>query len=402
MIEGKYRYQESKVKQLFPESLLEEFKPNEKSFFLAGGAITSIFTNKEVNDLDIYPKTKMAYFKLLDFMYNRATILSCTEKSVYGMHSEDGTNYNINVINLGVFDEAEDIFKNFDFSIVKGAFDVDNDTFYFDDNFFVDLASRRISISPSTLYPLMSVIRVDKYVKRGFSVSLNEMTKALLMVSKLSIKTIDDAEKHIGGLYGVSLRELFKDKEFSLDSLIEILQDPEVRINKESQGLNKEACKKLKCIREDLLKEVCDELNDGAYFNHNGLLLKMKSTFEFEVVSAINDDIFVYLKENSRRLVPSEKDFIYIYKDVELKDGKLFSFYKNQYEYKLNEECSADSHGKLYFYKEKKYEYGQYYKKKNSVNLTCKALISDIKSFDGSMIKVEKCIPLEYSLNENK
>jgi len=119
-----------------------------------------------------------------------------------GCHREGQTAYLINVASLGYFNSPSSVVDNFDFSVCKAVYNLDSEEFYFDDNFFVDLAARRLSIGSGTRFPLMSVIRTKKYLDRGFTISRNESLKSLLMVSKLDLSTLEECKKHINGLYG--------------------------------------------------------------------------------------------------------------------------------------------------------------------------------------------------------
>src|SRR5690606_39576707 len=70
-------------------------------------------------------------------------------------------------------------------------------------------------VCSSDLYPIMSAIRVKKYESRGYKISKNELLRILLKCSCLNISSYDELAEQIGGLYGLSVDEVFEtDKPF--------------------------------------------------------------------------------------------------------------------------------------------------------------------------------------------
>ena len=52
-----------------------------------------------------------------------------------------------------------------------GAFDCGKGEFVFHDDFFKDIAQRRLCVNPSTSFPIISLLRIDKYKQRGYQIS---------------------------------------------------------------------------------------------------------------------------------------------------------------------------------------------------------------------------------------
>jgi hypothetical protein len=190
-------------------------------FYIAGGAITSLVTNTDIKDLDIYMKNKLDIVPLISALYKEARLLSVTDKSIlYRMDYGQDTRL-INLILINTYKTPEEIFNDFDFTCVMGAYDIKSEKFTFDEDFLIDNSMKQLRYNPNTKFPLMSCLRVKKYEIKGYKISKNEMTKILLSVCKLQINSYEDLAKQIGGLYGFNVEELFDTEvEFDMGNVI--------------------------------------------------------------------------------------------------------------------------------------------------------------------------------------
>jgi hypothetical protein len=387
-----YLYEKKQLLKYIPDFITEIFEEDEKSFFIAGGAITSIFTEKEVNDIDIYPKTMEALIKLIGSLYRNSTIFSCTDKSIFLNHS----GYNLNIIYMEEYKSAEQIFDLFDFTIVMGAYDFDSEEFIFHPKFFRDLAKKRIVINHKTRFPLVSILRTNKYKDRGYKLSKNEFTKLLLRATELEIKTKEDFQTQLGGLYGINIDDLLDGRGFSLELMYELLSNIPNDFDKNKSrdiSLNLELLDKIREFATKFLK-------DSNLVYYNGIYLKKIGDNEF-----INrEDIFFEKLENITEIddnlrpdyVPKKEDFIILGKNVKLEDDKLYSYYSENFEYVLNETIKPNGEY-LWFYTLDQVKTGKYSKSDKSVLLKAKVYLKDFPSmWYGDEIKVKKCIPIEY------
>lgn len=392
---NKYEFERRKLKELIPESLIEEFDGVDESFYIAGGAITSIFTNKDINDLDIYPKSVEALYKLIEYCDNNTRVESCTDKSVFSVMFENGNEVCLNIICLDTYKSPDDIFKTFDFSIVKGAFDMDSEEFYLHEEFLLDLSKRNLRCDTNTSFPLMSILRINKYLDRGYNISKNEIAKMLLKVSTLNISSIEEAEKHLGGLYGIEVGELFKDKPFSLSELMDMMSYGRFDLNHKLD--KKKIEKKFKALKESVDKRYCDTVDVTGLREYKGGLFKELSPYVWQYIPNTYPDSL-----KVRELSPDDLDFLYIYKDIKLSDDKLVSHHNPRFEYSKEGDIVPDSHGKLYFYVHDK-DNGQYQSNKDSYRIKCIARFKDIVGYGrygNTDITVSKCRFVE-TIREN-
>lgn len=219
-----------KLKDLIEPSLWDCLADN--GCWIAGGACTSVFTNKEVNDLDIYFPSKEAFQKVMlalysydneyDVSYADGAIRHVSKKSILlKSHDQD-----VQFIVYKFFDSIEDLFRSYDFTINMCALNMKSEEFVSHELFMKHNAQKYLSFNPETDYPLVSALRVDKYVKRGYTISKAQMMKILLAVNKKNIDSWEVLIDEIGGMYGTAPEEIFDTTQpFSLDLAIETLNN---------------------------------------------------------------------------------------------------------------------------------------------------------------------------------
>ena len=235
------------LKKHIPQDTWEFLKAHKA--MLVGGAITSILTKKEINDFDIYFKDRDSFvmalldirglkdnldvdeypddieinFQHLDsfeFRYLCHTEKSVTFKSKY---SEPTFQF----IHQNFYQTVEDVFEDFDFTINMVGYDFELDEIVTHPDAMLHLSQRILVTNSGTKYPLISVLRTNKYQERGYTISKKEMIKLLLAVSKLEFNSYEDVGKHIGGMYGkLNISEVFDtSREFGVDEVLRQLSE---------------------------------------------------------------------------------------------------------------------------------------------------------------------------------
>jgi len=208
--------------------------------FIAGGAVTSLFSGKDINDIDVYFKdydslnlvlrnlfgtNDMEESEFFDLSSFSLIYTNHTKKSI--LFTKDGLN--LQLIYFKFFNEAKDIFDTFDFTINMGAYDCAKEDFVFHDDFIKDVAQRRLVVNPNTSFPIISLLRIDKYRQRGYQISRKDFVNLCLATNRLTIDNWEHLADAIGGMYGYSYTDLFDTtKEFSIDEAINQLLKLEV------------------------------------------------------------------------------------------------------------------------------------------------------------------------------
>lgn len=167
--------------------------------WVAGGAISSIVTGREVRDVDVYFPNAAAAEAFLDV----SQPLSISDKAILLVPKEGMPP--VQMIYDRFYESPGDIFEAFDFSVCMGAFSFQSAQLLVDNDFVSDNLSRNLRFNSNTLYPLMSFLRVSKYGEYGYEISTLEKLKMLVSISKLDISSKEELERQIGGMYGSHL-----------------------------------------------------------------------------------------------------------------------------------------------------------------------------------------------------
>lgn len=240
---------------------------------LAGGALTSIFSGKEINDFDIYFKDKVGFTRFLCAAYGRSIADDLSISSARIAHHNSRSilvNCNekhVQLIGMRLFETPQDIFDSFDFTINMCSYDFASEQFIMHTDFLHDLAARRLVVNTNTAYPLVSVLRVDKYRQRGYEISKAQMFRLLLAVNKKSLSSWKDIEDELGGLYGLDPKDVLdQTKEFSLDEAMSQLTKMFVPKNYENLEANPDLDNLLKAFEHVVDERVFEEIKKCPYY----------------------------------------------------------------------------------------------------------------------------------------
>lgn len=195
----------------------------ENGCWIAGGAITSVFTGKEINDIDVYFPNKEAFSNVMASIYDNdvsfgdAHICHITDKSIL-LQSDSK---DVQFIVFKFFDSVQEIFDSFDFTAVMGAYSMKDETFHLHPEFMKHNSQRFLSFNKGTAYPLISMLRVDKYRERGYTTSKQEMLKIGFAIAAKNFDSWEKVIDEVGSMYGLNPEEIFDTtKPFSLGETI--------------------------------------------------------------------------------------------------------------------------------------------------------------------------------------
>ena len=260
--------------------------------YLAGGAITSVFTNKDINDYDLYFRDAESFAKFfglwLDGDFGASVVLSATNKSIT-IHFPN-EEVIVQAIYYKWFPSAEDIFDDFDFTVNMGAYCFKEGMFILHKDFLRHNAQRYLEVNTNTSFPLITALRVEKYKTKGYNISKANFLKIMFSVMKLNIKDWEDLKEHIGGMYGLKVAELFNtEKEFSVEEVLSQLSDS--LINSGEQALKSvewsEVKEKMYPLLPTVIKEKVELIPEWSLFSQGGTMF---SRFE-ELLESNSCDI---------------------------------------------------------------------------------------------------------------
>lgn len=190
--------------------------------YLAGGAINSVFTGRKIADYDFYFRDRASFeYAVAQAFEDSFWCVHASDRSV--TFSDNGTLHQYMFFEF--FESADAIFDAFDFTICMGAYDALVGDFHLHEKFLTDCAERKLRFHAGTRFPLISALRVLKYQERGYSIAREEMLQLALACAGTEMKSWDDLEGQIGGIYGDRI-SVVRDGEFTVAKAIEAISKP--------------------------------------------------------------------------------------------------------------------------------------------------------------------------------
>jgi hypothetical protein len=199
----------------------------EAKAIIAGGAVLSNFTQQEVNDVDVYFRSKesmaLAFIHLVENW--DSVYLGHTDKSITLKDRDTGTK--VQFIHFEYFEDAEAVFEAFDFTVCMAAIemnDKDNYELVMHPQFLSDVASRTLHFNDGTRFPYISALRMKKYADRGYKIGKGHTLAIAAACATIPIKNWEEAKYQLGGVYGYAIDlEMDKDTEFTPRALHDVL-----------------------------------------------------------------------------------------------------------------------------------------------------------------------------------
>lgn len=181
----------------------------EYNIMIAGGACTSVFTNRPINDYDLYfPCSESGKNDYENF---RKEFREIADEGVHLVskttHAETYLVYRgsdrmtIQLINMYNDMSAIDILNKFDLTVCMCGYVPKEDKFYHVDSFMFDINNRVLKFNANTEFPLSTLIRVNKYISKGYTIDNIELIKIGLMINQLNISTVGELKEQLHGIY---------------------------------------------------------------------------------------------------------------------------------------------------------------------------------------------------------
>lgn len=362
-----YEYEKALLKKKLG-SYYEMFK--DYNCFLAGGAINSLFTHAEINDYDLYFRSQQDLYGFMTESPSSTWIIADSDKSFTVKVANNMGELIVQPIFFRYFDNAEQIFESFDFTVCMGAFDFQKEEFVLHEDFLNDIAARRLVFNPNTAFPIISALRIAKYKEKGYEIDRRQFMRIMLTISRLKITSLEMLRRHLGGMYGESIEAHIKIDEnepFDLNKIIERMGEYTVEEDeREIPTVYFEDDYELYIAKKIGMKIPIVQIGDKYYTRNSTGLRRIKP-------DAI-DENFVLDRGFTVNEFPMVK-----YKCVKkIGDGLYRSFYDSDFVYELGRVAEAKNcHHGLYMVGESGKETCQYSDKEGAVML--KLLIMDAR-----------------------
>lgn len=292
--------------------------------FLAGGAITSLHTNKPINDWDLYPKSVAARNNAIHWLFESGYWCAhATNRALTFVQDE----CQIQLMLFDTFDTAEKIFECFDFTVCMGAFDLDSEEFTLHKKFLLHCSQRYLSFNPKTRFPYASAWRVRKYEERGYTIGKTEFFKITMACANTPITSWQELKDQMGGVYGEHLE--IPETEYSYAEAIKVINA--IRPGNPNGGY------------PDATTAIL--FTSGETFDYYPLSTELLGSPKYHI--KINDgwEVVDSLPPKNRLVDISELyNGLKFYKKVWQDDkGEFRSIWKDSFVYKVGEEVSSGS-----------------------------------------------------------
>lgn len=171
---------------------------------VAGGSVTSCFSNSPLADLDIYLRelneSSIESFESLMADYDFTPAFSTKLAHSYTRQSGRSRRvYHIQLIQA-FCGPPQEVFDTFDFTICAGSFDFTTGLFDLHPRFLPDIAKRRLVYMGGSRYPICALYRTIKYTKKGYTIPGSTMMHLALSCARLDIRTFDELKAQLMGI----------------------------------------------------------------------------------------------------------------------------------------------------------------------------------------------------------
>lgn len=183
-----------------------------KSSFVAGGAIASFIRDEEPNDYDFYINNVNDCYKVARYFLNQMEANDCeivkgadgvniqVPHGIFKKDKEDGVKYQPLVVTANAIsfsdgvqivtrfsDVPEKIVDQFDFLHTRGIYDYNADVLLVSPETEKAIEEKRV-VYTGSLYPLASMIRTRKFMKRGWRINAGQFLKISIQISTLDLQ----------------------------------------------------------------------------------------------------------------------------------------------------------------------------------------------------------------------
>jgi|CXWL01.1.fsa_nt_gi hypothetical protein len=178
---------------------------------IAGGAITALFTGQKIRDWDIYFRNAADCQQAVTWFGINGTLANETDTSKSYHLGKQEKPYQL-IVMPDLFGDPKTIFNYYDFTVCMAAYqfreDGKDEGFVFGDDFFKHIGQRRLVFHAGTMFPICSMLRVMKYVKKGFFITGMELLKIGLSIHSLKMDTYADLRRQLQGIDTAFLADL--------------------------------------------------------------------------------------------------------------------------------------------------------------------------------------------------
>jgi hypothetical protein len=259
--------------------VLDYLKTVSNSLMISGGCITSLLLNEEVNDYDMYFSSQEITDSLISFYLDKINDKNATEwvydknlKIIYKFKKPEYKNIDSDIFysnineyvettnavtaknvnaNENMYEpicitpnaisltngiqlvtrftgEVNEILSNFDFIHTNNYYKFSSNSLHTSKEALESILTKQLHYSGSK-YPICSLIRTRKFIKRGWNISAGEYLKMAFQINKLDLNNIEILKEQLIGVdakyFIVFLEKLSKMKSLTEVNIFELLNE---------------------------------------------------------------------------------------------------------------------------------------------------------------------------------
>ena len=177
---------------------------------LSGGAITSLFTDAAVNDLDFYIKDKENIPEAVAFFTKWFPEVPYVTENAYTFKRKSSRSRKMWTVQLitRFTGTPTEILDTFDFTVTQGLYDFANEVFVFGDRFFQDNSKRKLVYLGKSHFPICAMYRTKKYQDKGYKLPGSTIMHIALSIVRLNIMNYRDLKQQLMGIDTIYLQGL--------------------------------------------------------------------------------------------------------------------------------------------------------------------------------------------------
>ena len=196
-----------KIKNILNQTVRPQIKdlgydPND--FFVCGGCIVSMLNDEPVNDFDVYCKKDNINEDMV------ANLWANSEDNDVVSNTGNAITLKSKIQFITKFGgKPREVVENFDFLHTKTFYDFQSDELYLPSE-VKEVIKRKILVYTGSAYPVSSLLRIPKYIKRGWVIGAVDHMKIVMDTNALDL--INDSNVLKDQLMGVDLGDFFNDQ----------------------------------------------------------------------------------------------------------------------------------------------------------------------------------------------
>lgn len=206
-----YSFERYQIYKVIP-GWLREILVNQ-NVFLAGGALTSVFSNQKINDLDFYFRSERFFENTKDAIesyleQNAISFNPFVTKNARTYRIENQTTIQL-IENF--YGEPSDIYSKFDFTCCMAAFNFETQLFHFHESFFRHLSQKKLVYNTKSNYPISSFYRLKKFlIRKNFNIEMSQILKMAIRCADFDLNDSSVLKEQLEGVDIVILESLIK------------------------------------------------------------------------------------------------------------------------------------------------------------------------------------------------